>query len=53
MTKGLPKEFKKRYFVSRANSNRVYINLEAKGEKSGVYRSDDVKKLKQVTNRTL
>src|SRR6056300_85741 len=27
--------------VSRANSNLVYINLEAKGEASGVYRSDN------------
>ena len=55
MTKGLPKEFGKAGIsVSRANSNRVYINLEAKGEKSGVYRSDDAgKSWKQVNKNRI
>lgn len=42
LTKGLPKEFGKAGIsVSRANSNVVYANIEAKGEQGGVYRSDD------------
>ena len=55
MTKGLPKEFGKAGIsVSRANSNRVFINLEAKGEKSGVYRSDDAgKSWKQVNKNRI
>ena len=55
MTQGLPKEFGKAGIsVSRANSNRVYINLEAKGEKSGVYRSDDAgKSWKQVNKNRI
>ena len=50
MTKGLPEAFGKAgVSVSRANPNRVFVNLEAKGTQSGVYRSDDAgKSWKQV-----
>ena len=42
LDKGLPDVIGKAGIsVSRANSNLVYINLEAKGEASGVYRSDN------------
>ena len=42
LSKGLPKTFGKAGIsVSRANSARVYANLEAEGTQSGVYRSDD------------
>lgn len=42
MSKGLPEEFGKAGIsVSRANSEKVYAVMEAKGEEGGVYRSDD------------
>ena len=42
LEKGLPEVIGKAGIsVSRANSKRVFINLEAEGAKSGVYRSDD------------
>lgn len=49
-TKGLPESFGKAgVSVSRANPNRVFLNLEAEGSLSGVYRSDDAgKSWKQV-----
>ena len=55
MTKGLPEAFGKAGIsVSRANPNRVFINLEADGKKSGVYRSDDAgKSWKQVNNNRI
>ena len=50
ITKGLPESFGKAgVSVSRANPNRVFLNLEAEGSLSGVYRSDDAgKSWKQV-----
>jgi photosystem II stability/assembly factor-like uncharacterized protein len=45
MTEGLPKNIgKAAVSVSRANPNRVYANIEAEGDKAGVYRSDDAGK---------
>lgn len=45
MTEGLPKNIGKAAIsVSRANPNRVYANIEAEGDKGGVYRSDDAGK---------
>lgn len=42
LNKGLPEIIGKAGIsVSRANSNLVYINLEAEGEAAGVYRSDN------------
>ena len=42
LKKGLPEVIGKAGIsVSRANSKIVYTNLEAEGEKAGVYRSDD------------
>ena len=42
LNKGLPEIIGKAGIsVSRANSNIVYINLEAEGEAAGVYRSDN------------
>ena len=42
LNQGLPEMFGKAGIsVSRADSNRVYINLEAEGTQSGVYRSDN------------
>ena len=42
MSKGLPEEFGKAGIsVSRANSEKVYAVMEAKGDEGGVYRSDD------------
>ena len=42
MSQGLPKKIgKSGISVSRANSNIVYANIEAQGEKGGVYRSDN------------
>ncbi len=42
LTKGLPDKMgKTAVAVSRANSERVYANIEAEGEQGGVYRSDD------------
>ncbi len=42
LTKGLPEKMGKTAIaVSRANSDVVYANIEAEGEKAGVYRSDD------------
>ncbi len=48
--KGLPESFgKSGVSVSRANSQIVYLNIEAADDKGGVYRSDDGgKKWKQV-----
>jgi len=48
--KGLPESFgKSGISVSRANSQIVYLNIEAADDKGGVYRSDDGgKKWKQV-----
>lgn len=42
LEKGLPEVMGKAGIsVSRANSKRVYLNLEAEGTQAGVYRSDD------------
>ena len=52
LTTGLPEIFgKSGISVSRADSNRVYINLEAEGEKSGVYRSDNSGKTWKQVNK--
>ena len=50
MSQGLPEAFGKAgVSVSRANPNRVFLNLEAAGTKAGVYRSDNAgKSWKQV-----
>ena len=43
LEKGLPKIIgKSGISVSRANSKIIYVNLEAEGDKSGVYRSEAV-----------
>jgi photosystem II stability/assembly factor-like uncharacterized protein len=45
LSEGLPKNMgKSAVSVSRANSNRVFANIEAEGDKAGVYRSDDAGK---------
>jgi len=52
LTEGLPKAFgKSAISVSRANSNRVYANIEAEGDKAGVYRSDDAGKTWNQTSK--
>lgn len=52
LTTGLPETFgKSGISVSRADSNRVYINLEAEGDKSGVYRSDNGGKTWKQVNK--
>ena len=52
LSTGLPETFgKSGISVSRADSNRVYINLEAEGEKSGVYRSDNSGKTWKQVNK--
>lgn len=45
LSDGLPKAIgKSAVSVSRANSNRVFANIEAEGDRAGVYRSDDAGK---------
>lgn len=52
MDKGIPKEFgKSGISVSRANSDIVYVVLEAEGEKGGVYKSVDAGKTWQQTSK--
>ncbi len=52
ITKGLPKlKGKMGVSISPANSNIVYIAIDALGDKAGVYRSDDAgESFKQTTN---
>ncbi len=52
LEKGLPEVMGKAGIsVSRANSNIVYINLEAEKEKSGVYRSDNSGEIWKQVNK--
>lgn len=55
LTEGLPKDIGKSSIdVSRANSNIVYANIEAKGTKGGVYKSvDGGKKWKQTSKNRI
>ncbi len=49
---GLPKHVGKTSIdVSQANSDVVYVNVEAEGEKAGVYRSDDAGKSWKQTSK--
>lgn len=49
---GLPKHVGKTSIdVSQANSEVVYVNVEAEGEKAGVYRSDDAGKTWKQTSK--
>lgn len=53
LTEGLPKIMGKvAVSVSRANPNRVYANIEAEGDKGGIYRSDDAGKNWNQVNKT-
>jgi len=52
LSEGLPKAFgKSAISVSKANSSRVYSNIEAEGDKAGVYRSDDAGKTWSQTSK--